>query len=77
MDSVADYARRWVKSNKEELDSLSEWVKSIRAMLKPRIKHVWSKMLTIYPSAFNKPEVIKGLNKSREEYVFGSGQQSS
>jgi hypothetical protein len=50
---------RWAKSEKEELDSLSEWVKNIRAILKSRIKHVRSKMRIIYPSAFNKPEVIK------------------
>jgi hypothetical protein len=59
MDYVEDYARRWAKSEKEELDSLSEWVKSIRAILKSRIKHVRSKMHTIYPSAFNKSELIK------------------
>jgi hypothetical protein len=53
MHSVEDYARRWAKSKKEELDSLSEWVKSIRVILKSRI------MRTIYPSAFNKPEVVK------------------
>jgi hypothetical protein len=42
MDSVEDYASRWAKSEKEELDSLSEWVKCtcIRGILKSRIKHV-------------------------------------
>jgi hypothetical protein len=59
MDSVGDYARRWAKSEKEELDSLSEWIKCIRGILKSRIKHIRSKMRTIYPSAFDKPEVIK------------------
>jgi hypothetical protein len=39
MDSVDVYARRWAKLEKE-LDSLSEWVKSIRGILKSRIKHV-------------------------------------
>jgi hypothetical protein len=34
MDSVEDYARRWAKSEKEELDSLSEWVKCIKGILK-------------------------------------------
>jgi hypothetical protein len=58
-DSVEDYARRWAKSEKEELDSLSEWIKSIRSILKSDIKHVRSKMRTNHPSAFNKPEVIR------------------
>jgi hypothetical protein len=61
MESVEDYARQWAKSEKE-LDSLSEWVKSIRSILKSRIKHARSKMRTNYPSAFNKPEVIRELN---------------
>jgi hypothetical protein len=67
--------RRWAKSEREELDSLSIWVKSIRDILKSRIKHVRSKMLTIYPSAFHKPEVIKELNRMHEE-CLGSGRQS-
>jgi hypothetical protein len=67
---VQDYARRRVKSVIEELDHLSEWVKSIRAILKPRIKHVLSKMRIIYYSAFNKPELIRELNRLHEEYVL-------
>jgi hypothetical protein len=55
---------------KKELDSVSEWVKSIRDILKSLIKHVRSKMRTIYPSAFHKPEVIKELNRLHEEYVL-------
>jgi hypothetical protein len=54
MESVEDYAIRWEKSEKEELDFLSEWVKSIKAISRSRIKHVRSKMQTNYPSAFNK-----------------------
>jgi hypothetical protein len=60
MDSVEDYARRWAKSEKE-LDSLTQWIKSTRAILKSRIKHVRTKMHTSYPFAFNKPGVIKEL----------------
>jgi hypothetical protein len=110
MDSVEDYISRWAKSEKKELHSLSEWVKSIRAILKSRIKsktghdtsiHInqqfevtylfndivllfhtilWnllthsmesrSKMRIIYPSAFNKAEVITELNKLHEEYIL-------
>jgi hypothetical protein len=70
MDSVEDYARWWAKSEKEETDSLSEWVKSIRTILKSRIKHVRSKMRTNYPSACNKPEVIKELDYMRNMSWF-------
>ena len=28
MDSIEDYARQWARREKEDLDTLSEWVKS-------------------------------------------------
>jgi hypothetical protein len=41
MNSVEEYARRWIKSEgEEELDILSEWVKGIRNLLKSRINHL-------------------------------------
>ena len=33
MDSVEDYARQWEKREKEDLDTLSEWVKSVRSLM--------------------------------------------
>jgi hypothetical protein len=38
MDSVEDYARQWAKREKENLDTLSEWVKSVRSLIHIRIK---------------------------------------
>jgi hypothetical protein len=38
MDSVADYARQWAKREKEDLDILSEWVKSVRSLIQIKIK---------------------------------------
>jgi RAB protein geranylgeranyltransferase component A len=38
MDSVEDYARQWAKREKEDLDTLSEWVKSVRSLIQIRIK---------------------------------------
>ena len=70
MNSVEDYARRWVKYEKEELDTLSEWIKSIRRILKSRIRHIRRKVRTIYPSVFRKPEVINELDRLHEEYVL-------
>jgi hypothetical protein len=34
MDSGEEYARRWAKSKGKELDNLSEWIKSIRKLLR-------------------------------------------
>ena len=38
MDSFADYTRQWAKREKEDLDTLSEWVKSVRSLIQIRIK---------------------------------------
>ena len=32
MDSVEDYARQWTKREKEDLDTLSEWAKSVKLL---------------------------------------------
>ena len=37
MDAVEEYARAWAKREKVELDTLSEWVKSIRSFVNRRI----------------------------------------
>ena len=37
MDSVEDYARQWAKREKEDLDTLSEWMKSVRSLIQIRI----------------------------------------
>jgi hypothetical protein len=66
-----------LKNPKKELDSLSEWVKYKRGILKSPIKHVRSKMHTIYPSAFHKPEVVKELNRLHEEYVLVTAYKAS
>jgi hypothetical protein len=38
MDSVEDYARQLAKREKEDLDTLSEWVKSMRSLIQIRSK---------------------------------------
>ena len=70
MNSVEEYARRWTKSEGEELDTFSEWIKSIRNLLKSRIHHLTWKMRTIYPSVFKKPEVVKELHRLHENFVL-------
>jgi hypothetical protein len=53
MDSVAEYARRWIISEEEELDTLTERNKSIRKLLKPHIHYLSGKMRTILLSFRN------------------------
>jgi hypothetical protein len=38
MNSVEDYARQWAKRDKEDLDTLYEWVKSVRSLIHIIIK---------------------------------------
>jgi hypothetical protein len=70
IDVVEDYAKWWAKRENEELDTLSEWVKSKRGILKSRIRNIKSKARTISPSVFSKPEVINELEWLHEEYVL-------
>ena len=37
MEFVEDFARRWSKDEEAELDSLSEWIKAIRRLLKRKM----------------------------------------
>jgi len=34
MDSIEDYARKWAKQEEVELDTLSDWVTSIRPLIR-------------------------------------------
>jgi hypothetical protein len=77
MNSVEDYAKRWAKRENEELDTLSEWVKSIRGMLKSRIRNIKFKVRTIYLSVFSKPEVRNELERLHEEFVLVPADKAS
>ena len=75
--SVGEYARRWTKSEGEELDTLSEWIKSIRKLLKSRIHHLSGKMRNIYPSVFKKPEVVNELQRLHDNFVLVPADKAS
>jgi hypothetical protein len=49
---------------------LSEWVISVRGILKSRIRIIKTKVRTIYPSVFSKPEVRNELERLHEEFVL-------
>jgi hypothetical protein len=76
-DSVEEYARRWTKSKEEELDTLSEWIKSIRNLIKSRIHNLSGTMRTIYPSVFKKPEVINELRRLHDNSVLVPADKAS
>ena len=59
MDAVKDYARQWAKREKEQLESLSEWIQSIRSLILSRINSLRGVMSTNTSSIFKDPEVKK------------------
>ena len=54
MDSVEDYARQWAKREKEDLDTLSEWVKSVRSLIQIIVKKNLSGSMSTRSKSINK-----------------------
>jgi len=53
MDSVEEYARQWEKREKEDLDTLSEWVKSVRSLIQIRIKKLSGSICYVWWTCFS------------------------
>jgi hypothetical protein len=77
MDSVEDYARRWAKREDFKLDTLSEWVKSIRTRLKRRLYMLSKSMNTKYESVFNDSSVLTELSGLHDKYVIVPADKAS
>jgi hypothetical protein len=59
MNSAGNHARRCSSYEKEELDTLSKWIKSMREMLISRIRLVKLKCKSsIPPCLVSKPDVV-------------------
>ena len=69
MDSVEDYARRWSKDEEVELDSLSEWIKAIRRLLKRKMFMACRHVNNNPKSVFN-DQVISNLADLYDHYVI-------
>jgi hypothetical protein len=50
--------------------TLSEWIKSIRKLLKSHIHHLLGKMRTNYPCVFKKPEVVNELRRLHDNIAL-------
>ncbi|KAK3083912.1 hypothetical protein FSP39_005205 [Pinctada imbricata] len=77
MDSCEEYARRWTKKEDVQLDTLSEWIKSIRGLLLSRIYRLKSTVNTRFESIFKYPDVITELNYLQEHYVITPADKAS
>ena len=70
MDSVEDYARRWAKREKVEADTLSDWIRAIRDLIKSRIKHLRESMSTNLTSILDQPCTKRQLSDLHDKYVI-------
>ena len=69
MDSVEEYARAWAKREKVELDTLAEWVKSIRSLIQRRIHKLKNCVNARPQSVFKDKEAVKCLSSIHDKYV--------
>jgi hypothetical protein len=78
MDSVEDYARQWAKREKEDLDTLSEWLKSVRSLIQIRIKKNLSESMSTGRSSsiFKDPNVANHLLLLHDKYVIVSADKA-
>jgi hypothetical protein len=61
MDAVEDYARRWIKREVDqdpELESLSEWVRTIRSLVQGRIHKLKNCVNSRPKSVFNEGTLL-------------------
>ena len=77
MESVEDYARSWAKQEEVELDTLSEWVKSIKHQLKCRIYMVSRSVDTKPISIFDDEVVSRHLTDLHDRFVIVPADKAS
>ena len=77
MESVEDYARSWAKQEEVELDTLSEWVKSIKHQLKRRIYMVSRSVDTKPISIFDDEVVSRHLADLHDRFVIVPADKAS
>ena len=69
MDSVEDYARQWAKLEKEDVDTLFEWIKAVRSLIQTRIKNLNGSINAHATSIFKDPKVAEHLSYLHDKYV--------
>ena len=69
MDSADDYARQGANCEKEDVDTLSEWVKAVRSLIQIRIKNLNGSINDHPTSIFKDQNVAKHLSYLHDKYV--------
>ena len=70
MDACEEYARRWTKKEDVEVDTLSEWMKSIADVLKRRIRRLKHSVNTRHESILSELDVVRELSHLHEYFVI-------
>jgi len=69
MNSVEYYARKWTKWKKEEVDTLSEWAKSIRSLVQIRSNIFKMSMSTKSTYVLNDSDLTETMSTIHETYA--------
>ena len=77
MDACESYARQWAKKEDVELDTLSEWIKSIGEVVNRRIRRLKHSVNTRSESIFRDPDVARELSCLHENFVIVPADKAS
>ena len=80
MDAVEDYARRWIKREVDqdpELESLSDWIRTIRSLVQGRIHKLKNCVNSRPMSVFKDQEAVKCLSSLHAKYVIVPADKAS
>ena len=80
MHAVEDYARRWIKREVDqypELESLSDWVRTIRSLVQGRIHKLKNCVNSRPKSVFKDQEAVKCLSSLHDKYVIVPADKAS
>ena len=77
MDACEVYSRQWATKEDVELDTLSEWIKSIGDVVKRRIQRLKHSVNTRSESIFRDPVVVHELSRLHENFVIVPADKAS
>ena len=77
MDACEEYARRWAKKEDVEVDTLTEWIKSIADVLKRWIRRLKRSVNTRHEYIFCDPEVVRQRSRPHENVVIVPADKAS
>ena len=74
---LLDHCYAWAKKEDVELDTLSEWIKSIGEVVKRRIRRLKHSVNTRSESIFRDPDVVRELSRLHENFVIVPADKAS